>query len=276
MPDRFSQVSENVYRGGEPSSQDLDILSHIFDIQTIISLDGKIGDNIDPLVKKLGMKHIIIPVTGHDGLDILRYFKNNIAKLIKENEPVYVHCRHGKDRTGMAIALYRISNGWSPKKALKEAYMFDFGKKLDNHTKQLYTDVILNKNIDSNDSLDDTITGIMRDNFDQGNVPPAFAPRMTFAPYENIPMQGYDGNMPFDGGVPGETISPRLTDPQTPSTYLEPFPYSDLERKRELARLYLQRVMPSSQIPLSGHYEQPPYGLEGVGPVEPRFYSIVP
>ena len=39
-----------------------------------------------------------------------------------ENQPVFVHCRHGEDRTGTIIACYRISHdGWTAAAAKKEA-----------------------------------------------------------------------------------------------------------------------------------------------------------
>ena len=38
------------------------------------------------------------------------------------NQPVFVHCRHGEDRTGTIIACYRISHdGWKGVAAKKEA-----------------------------------------------------------------------------------------------------------------------------------------------------------
>jgi protein tyrosine/serine phosphatase len=38
------------------------------------------------------------------------------------NGPVFVHCKRGADRTGMVVAVYRISHDqWDNKKALSEA-----------------------------------------------------------------------------------------------------------------------------------------------------------
>lgn len=40
--------------------------------------------------------------------------------------PVYVHCLHGVDRTGMVIAYYRVKRQkWTPEKAIEE--MLDLG-----------------------------------------------------------------------------------------------------------------------------------------------------
>jgi protein tyrosine/serine phosphatase len=35
--------------------------------------------------------------------------------------PVYVHCKHGQDRTGLMVGLYRVlQQGWAPEKAYEE------------------------------------------------------------------------------------------------------------------------------------------------------------
>jgi protein tyrosine/serine phosphatase len=49
-----------------------------------------------------------------------------IAKLLQviddpKNQPVFIHCEHGKDRTGLIVALYRVFyQGWPKAKAHNE------------------------------------------------------------------------------------------------------------------------------------------------------------
>jgi protein tyrosine/serine phosphatase len=39
-----------------------------------------------------------------------------------ENQPVFVHCNHGSNRTGTIVACYRISQErWTGKRAIEEA-----------------------------------------------------------------------------------------------------------------------------------------------------------
>lgn len=46
--------------------------------------------------------------------------------LLKDGRCVYVHCEHGDDRTGVAIAARRVFvEGWDPERALQE--MFERG-----------------------------------------------------------------------------------------------------------------------------------------------------
>ena len=189
MPNRFLHVADQIYRGGEPSSQDLHLLSNIFDIKTIITLDGNIGGNISPIVKTLGMKHIIIPIGGAESIPLINYLKQNITSILEEQQPVYIHCRHGSDRTGMAIALYRIQHdGISPQAALIEAKKLGFGDKLDPNTQQLYTDAIMNIE-DVSDALDaDVVSGLR----DQGSNPPAYSPQQSFSAPDDIKYNGPD------------------------------------------------------------------------------------
>lgn len=112
-------VSEGIYRGPRPNFEELKKA----DIGTIISLE----DNAFVIAAekatatKMNIKFINCPMseTVAPSPDILR----NIVKQIDKNKAgrVYVHCRRGIDRTGYAIAAYRIVNeGWTFDQAYNE------------------------------------------------------------------------------------------------------------------------------------------------------------
>lgn len=130
MPDKFSKVDKNIYRGGRPSAFDIQYLSD-HGIKKIVSLDEDIAKEIYPICRKFNIEHKIIPLTTGDG--------ENVDKLPEEvlswkntDKPIYIHCKHGKDRTSMICALYRILvQGWDVEKALKEAAQFGMGKGLE-------------------------------------------------------------------------------------------------------------------------------------------------
>lgn len=69
------------------------------------------GDLLPPSRKSVGM-----------GLEIIRSVRDMGGR-------VYVHCLHGKDRTGFMIACFRmIDQGWSFEKARDEMFMHGFHK----------------------------------------------------------------------------------------------------------------------------------------------------
>jgi len=104
----FDVVSKNFFRGSKPGFSDLQTLKE-FGIKVVIDLIGD-GRNIEEkgLIEKLGMKYVSIPIDSSAPPsekqvdDFLKIVKN------EENLPVFVHCREGKDRTGIMTAIYAI------------------------------------------------------------------------------------------------------------------------------------------------------------------------
>ncbi len=249
MPDRFDRVSGEIYRGGAPSADDLKLMSDIYNMKTILSLDGNIGDSIAPTVKSLGMSHIVIPISGSHTFDLMKYLQNHIVSILTNNQPIYVHCRHGSDRTGMAIALYRIDHdGWSQDDALREALSFGFGDKLDNRTEKLYRSIITKQ---AQSAVDQA-----RDFFDMGRAPPAFLPQQSFAPKEDVKF--------WEPIEPIEDAPPSFRDPYAFNIELK-YPEDEKEkRRRELRAIILEELL--SIIPQVGNYDNFD-GIRGAGPL---------
>lgn len=43
------------------------------------------------------------------------------------SQPVFIHCRQGKDRPGLVVAVYRMEvEGWSPEGAIAEMQAYGF------------------------------------------------------------------------------------------------------------------------------------------------------
>lgn len=138
----FKRVSDLLYRGGRPEKQDIPYLKKKYGIQQIISLDKNIGNALHKTILDNGMKHLIIPINSSNSLDKDLETLKNVTKLIG-NKRTFVHCRHGKDRTGLFVAKYRVEHGWDCTKAIKEALPYGFGIGLDNDVILAYLDIII-------------------------------------------------------------------------------------------------------------------------------------
>jgi protein tyrosine/serine phosphatase len=121
----FGQVSANLYRGAQPSSKGFETLKKT-GIDVVIDLRGGRSKDEEEAVTKLGMQYVSIP--SHCPYPSDQTWAK-FLKVIEENpgKKVFVHCRLGNDRTGMAVASYRMAEeGWSAADAMREMEAFGF------------------------------------------------------------------------------------------------------------------------------------------------------
>ena len=139
MPSRFSEVVPGkLYRGGVPTDWEVFELKNSFGIQQIISLDKGEGKLLNPICKKYGIVHKEIGIDDKNlNCPNLEIFRFGVSKLI-DDKITYIHCHHGRDRTGLFIAKYRTENGYSCQEALDEAISFGFGVGLDDFIVEKY------------------------------------------------------------------------------------------------------------------------------------------
>ena len=125
----FHKVNENLYRGGQPKNDGFAELKKL-GIATVIDLrdDDENSQKEKKLVETAGMRFINFPLGNWNRPD--KSGIDNILNSINltENQPVFVHCKRGSDRTGTIIAVYRMTgNGWTAKEAGDEAEKFGIG-----------------------------------------------------------------------------------------------------------------------------------------------------
>jgi len=159
MPDRFAEVVEGLYRGGAPTPKEVSMLKDLWGINKIVSLDEAAGKDIQKICKKLGIQHIIWGLG--DGKDPkVAALKRRIVPSLLLDGPTYIHCRHGKDRTGMAVAMFRVLNGWPLGDALAEAFKFGMGRGLSPSTKKSYYEAVNDfaKSLEDLSSADDAVS----------------------------------------------------------------------------------------------------------------------
>jgi tyrosine-protein phosphatase SIW14 len=124
----FSEVTEKLWRGAQPDPKDADVFRRLAarGVKTVINLRHDHDDFA--ALQGTGIAYAWIPMRAwHAQEQDLVLFLATLRRALADPQrwPVYVHCAAGKDRTGYAIATYRIiEQGWDAESAIEE--MFDF------------------------------------------------------------------------------------------------------------------------------------------------------
>jgi tyrosine-protein phosphatase SIW14 len=119
----FHQVNSQLYRGAQPKAGGLQTLKTI-GIKTIVNLRGQNehAQAEGEEARALGLRYYNVSMPELSSPTDKQV--QQVLDLINtaENQPVFVHCRHGEDRTGTIIACYRISHyEWTATQAKNEA-----------------------------------------------------------------------------------------------------------------------------------------------------------
>ena len=136
--ENFHKVRAGLYRGGHPSTAGVAYLKKI-GIKTIVDLE--VADFIEATPWSISQE---LSDAKKDGVRVIRHpmsalepalssdFDHMIDTMMEQLDdtalmPVYVHCAHGQDRTGLVIALERvIDEGWTPAAAHAEMMKLGF------------------------------------------------------------------------------------------------------------------------------------------------------
>ena len=122
--ENFGQINATYFRGAQPEGQDYADLAAL-GVKTIIDLQEA---EEATTAKALGMSYHRIPMSTRrapTSEQLALFFKlvNDPAA-----QPVYVHCKGGRHRTGVMTAAYRMSvDGWTAEQAFGEMKKYDFG-----------------------------------------------------------------------------------------------------------------------------------------------------
>ncbi|MHC4119680.1 MAG: fused DSP-PTPase phosphatase/NAD kinase-like protein [Planctomycetota bacterium] len=118
------KVSEDLYRGAQPTAEGMKQLEKL-GVKTIVNLRTTGSDRDEIEGTNLEYRHITMKTWNPDDEDIARFLQ---ITTDADRTPVFVHCRHGADRTGTVSAIYRIAvEGWTKDEAITEMTKGGFG-----------------------------------------------------------------------------------------------------------------------------------------------------
>jgi protein tyrosine phosphatase (PTP) superfamily phosphohydrolase (DUF442 family) len=118
------KVNTGLYRGAQPTAEGIKELEKL-GVKTIVNLRSSHSDK-----KILGKSTIAVePIPMNpwhaEEEDVVRFLK---IVTDKKRQPVFVHCQHGADRTGVMCAAYRVVvDGWTKQQAIDEMTKGGFG-----------------------------------------------------------------------------------------------------------------------------------------------------
>lgn len=138
-PKNFHRVSDSIFRSGQPDDGEFTFLYTAYGIRSILNLREYHSDQ--DAVSAVNEKHpgaiqlYEIPlntakISANDLIRILTVIKN-------APKPLLIHCWHGSDRTGCAVAAYRIVfENWTPQAAVDELMTPEYG-----HHRNIYPNI---------------------------------------------------------------------------------------------------------------------------------------
>ncbi|HJT33209.1 MAG TPA: dual specificity protein phosphatase family protein [Pirellulales bacterium] len=127
------KVTTGVFRGSTPeTAADFDRLKQM-GIKTVLNLRrfdrNAIARERQALTAR-GIRHVHVPI---------RYFPrgdnsiDHAVNVLSDTtlHPVYVHCKHGHDRCGTVVGLYKVRHhGWSAEAAYRDMRQYGFNERL--------------------------------------------------------------------------------------------------------------------------------------------------
>jgi protein tyrosine/serine phosphatase len=113
-----------LYRGAQPTKEGFKQLEKL-GVKTVVNLRSFHSDRDEIKDVNLGYEHIYMTAWRAEDEDAVRFLR---IVTDPNHTPVFVHCQHGADRTGLMCAIYRIAvQDWSKDEAIEEMTKGGFG-----------------------------------------------------------------------------------------------------------------------------------------------------
>lgn len=126
----FDQVHPFLWRGGAPTAAGLLKLKQL-GVKTIIDfrLNQRFVEAEAQGARRMGIRFINLPTKFFPSPQTIATFfaMADKAQADRSRAPLFVHCAHGSDRTGLIVALWRVNrDGWSCAQATFEMLRHGF------------------------------------------------------------------------------------------------------------------------------------------------------
>jgi tyrosine-protein phosphatase SIW14 len=121
----FGKVNDSLYRGGQPDHKAMQQLAAM-GVRSVINLrmTNDVWNGEQAVATAYSMAYTNIPLRSLSAPTDAQV-ACVLAAISAMPKPVFVHCRHGCDRTGTILACYRIQQDhWANSSALKEAEVY--------------------------------------------------------------------------------------------------------------------------------------------------------
>jgi tyrosine-protein phosphatase SIW14 len=130
LPHFFEVAPGKIYRGAQPTDVGIQDLAHM-GVKTIIDMREEKNwiQHERTVASENGLKFISVPLSSlwqpsDQDINTIETALNN-----PQLQPVFVHCQHGEDRTGLVIGLYRVfTENSDPRTAYQEMHSLGFHK----------------------------------------------------------------------------------------------------------------------------------------------------
>ena len=138
-PKNFHKVNKNLYRSGQPDKDEFFSLYTFNGIRSVLNLreNNSDKDEINAINRNWNNAVTLYEIP----LDTGKITEDDLYKILTvirdAPKPLLIHCWHGSDRTGCAVAASRIIfENWSVEDAVSELMKPEYG-----HHKYIYTNI---------------------------------------------------------------------------------------------------------------------------------------
>ncbi len=119
----FAEVSPVLWRGAQPTAAGFAELRRR-GVKTIVNLRSTHSDRDKLAGTGLQYVHFRCNAWHAEAEDVVKFLK---VVQDPNNQPVFVHCQHGADRTGVMVAAFRmVEQGWTADDTIDEVRRFGF------------------------------------------------------------------------------------------------------------------------------------------------------